>query len=256
MDRTRTITLALLLAGLLLLAGCAQGQPQLEQTPADESAAKADTAEQDGSATQAENAQDSAAVSESAGQAEGTQNGTDASQTENSQEAATQAEGAQQENGASQAEGPNANGSTADSGDSQAFDGASSPDNSPSSTAENTVMNLQVGETTLQATLADTDAARALAELLQAGPITVHLHPYGGFEHVGALPSSLPASDEQITTEPGDIMLYQGNQITIFHDSNSWSYTPLGKIEGATPETLVEAFGEDEVDITLSLPAA
>ena len=100
---------------------------------------------------------------------------------------------------------------------------------------------------------ADTEAARALMERLQAGPVTVSLHAYGGFEQVGPLPWSLPASDEQLAASPGDIMLYQGDQITIFTGSNSWAYTPLGSIEDATPEMLSEVFAGDAVEITLSL---
>ena len=101
--------------------------------------------------------------------------------------------------------------------------------------------------------LADTDAARALVEKLKDGPVALSLHAYGGFEQVGPLPWSLPASDGQITTQPGDIMLYQGDQITFFTGSNSWAYTPLGSIENATSETLFEAFGGDTAEVTLSL---
>ena len=105
----------------------------------------------------------------------------------------------------------------------------------------------------LEVRRANTNAARALAEQLQAGPVTVDLHPYGGFEQVGQLPWALPESDEQIITSPGDVMLYQGSQITIFTGSNSWAYTPLGRIEDASSDTLREAFGDDAVEITLSL---
>lgn len=108
-----------------------------------------------------------------------------------------------------------------------------------------------VGDTQLVVTLADTDAARALAEKLQEGPVTVSLHAYGGFEKVGPLPWGLPASDGQTTAQPGDVMLYQGNQITVFTGSNSWAYTPLGHIEGATSESLLEALGDGDVEVTL-----
>ena len=110
-----------------------------------------------------------------------------------------------------------------------------------------------VGDTQLVVTLADTDAARALAEKLQAGPVTVSLHAYGGFEKVGPLPWGLPASDEQTTAQPGDVMLYQGNQITVFTGSNSWAYTRLGHIEGATSESLLEALGDGDAKVALSL---
>jgi hypothetical protein len=101
--------------------------------------------------------------------------------------------------------------------------------------------------------LADTDAARALVEQLQTGPVTLSLHAYGGFEKVGPLPWPLPASDEQVTAQPGDVMLYQGNQISVFTGSNSWAYTPLGHIEGATSESLLEAFGDSDVEVALSI---
>ena len=110
-----------------------------------------------------------------------------------------------------------------------------------------------VGDTQLVVTLADTDAARALAEKLQEGPVTVSLHAYGGFEKVGPLPWGLPASDGQTTTQPGDVMLYQGNQITVFTGSNSWAYTRLGHIEGATSESLLEVLGDGDVKVALSL---
>lgn len=102
-------------------------------------------------------------------------------------------------------------------------------------------------------TPADTDAARDLVGKLQDGPVTVSLHAYGGFEHAGPLPWSLPQNDEQVTTIPGDVMLYQGDRITIFHGSNSWAYTPLGHIEGATADSLLAAFGDGDADVTLSI---
>ncbi|MBP3866700.1 MAG: hypothetical protein J6D25_02685, partial [Eggerthellaceae bacterium] len=46
---------------------------------------------------------------------------------------------------------------------------------------------------------------------------------------------------------------YQGNKITIFTGSNSWAYTPLGHIEGATSESLLDVLGDDAVEVTLSL---
>ena len=108
-----------------------------------------------------------------------------------------------------------------------------------------------VGDTQLVVTLADTDAARALAEKLQEGPVTVSLHAYGGFEKVGPLGQSLPANDERITTEPGDVILYQGNQITIYYDQNTWDFTRLARIEDVTREELLSVFGEGDVKVIL-----
>ena len=113
-------------------------------------------------------------------------------------------------------------------------------------------LKLSVNGTELTATLADSTAAKELAEKLKAEPVTVTLNEYGGFEKVGKLPWSLTKTDESIVTEAGDIMLYQGNQMTIFYNSNSWSYTKLGHIDNITGEELAKLFGEGNITVTLS----
>ena len=115
---------------------------------------------------------------------------------------------------------------------------------------------LKVGGNTMTATLADNEATRELTKLLEQGDITIRMSDYGGFEKVGALPQSLPTSNTQITTVPGDIMLYQGNQMVIFYGSNSWSYTRLGKIDGATASNLRQFLGNGDITLTLSLESS
>lgn len=118
-------------------------------------------------------------------------------------------------------------------------------------------LHITVGNRTLSATMPDNDATRSLIRLLNNGPVTINMSDYGGFEKVGALPQSLPASDTHITTVAGDIMLYQGRNMVIFYGSNSWSYTPLGRIDGVTASSLKEFLGNGNVNVTLSLsPAA
>ena len=58
--------------------------------------------------------------------------------------------------------------------------------------------------------------------------------------------------DEQITTAPGDIMLYSGNQIVIFYDSNSWAYTPVVHIDASADE-LEEFLSGDEDEVIIRL---
>ena len=114
-------------------------------------------------------------------------------------------------------------------------------------------ITIDVNGNKLTAALADSTAAKELAEKLKSGSVTVTLNEYGGFEKIGDLPWSLTKSDKQVSTEPGDIMLYQGDQMTIFYNSNSWSYTKLGHIENTTQEELKTVFGEGDVTVTLSL---
>ncbi len=104
---------------------------------------------------------------------------------------------------------------------------------------------------TYPATLADNSSAAAFAELLKGGPLTVSTHDYGNFEKVGDLGTDLPRNDEPITTSPGDIILYQGDQITIYYAQNSWTFTRLGRIDD--PSGLREALGGGNVEITFQL---
>lgn len=116
-----------------------------------------------------------------------------------------------------------------------------------------TKVTLTVGERTATATLADNEACRELAALLENGPISISMSDYGGFEKVGALPQSFTTSNSQISTVPGDIMLYLGNQMVIFYGTNSWSYTRLGKIDNATAESVRQLLGNGDITLTMSL---
>ena len=101
--------------------------------------------------------------------------------------------------------------------------------------------------------LAENSSAEAFFEKLKEGKLDLELHDYGSFEKVGPLPWELPRNDEQITTEPGDIILYQGNQLTIYYDENTWSFTRLGKIKYVTKEELLEALGDGDVTVSFWL---
>lgn len=116
--------------------------------------------------------------------------------------------------------------------------------------AQNTFY-VSVGGETFSATFADNSGAQALKELLAGGDITIQMSDYGGFEKVGSLGQSLPTENSQTTTQAGDIVLYQGNQIVLFYGSNSWSYTRLGKIDDLTGWE--ETLGNGAVSVTLSL---
>ena len=121
---------------------------------------------------------------------------------------------------------------------------------------ETTKMNLQIGDTTLTATLADNSSARALAELLKKGPLTLSLEDYAGMEKVGPLGTALPQNNEQMVTGPGDIILYQGSSFVIYYGTNSWRLTRLGRIDDTDEERLRELLGDGAVTVTLSLETA
>ena len=118
---------------------------------------------------------------------------------------------------------------------------------------EEASLKLWIGEQEVEVLWEDNDSVRALEELAGGEGLTVALSGYGGFEQVGSLGTSLPRSDVQTVTEPGDIVLYSGSNIVLFYGSNSWAYTRLGKIRGLDENELRQLLGGGDVSIRLAL---
>ena len=112
-------------------------------------------------------------------------------------------------------------------------------------------LTLKIDDTEVDVIWADNDSVRALKNLAKDG-LTINMSKYGGFEQVGSIGSTLPSSDTRITTSPGDIVLYSSNQIVIFYDSNTWSYTKLGHINLSKSE-LTDLLGDEDVVVTIDL---
>ena len=115
------------------------------------------------------------------------------------------------------------------------------------------VLTLRVNGEPLTVTWEDNASVDALRELAQSKPLTVPMAKHGGFEQFGPLGASLPRNDTSITTEPGDVILYSGNQIVLFYGSNTWSYTRLGRIEEMSQAQLSRLLGGDSVTVTISM---
>ena len=119
-------------------------------------------------------------------------------------------------------------------------------------------MFITIDGRTETATLVDNSATQALVEKLQQAPVTVTLNSSGGFEIWGPLGFSLPTSNERINAQPGDVILYNGDNICIFYGTNSWTYTRLGKIDNMTASELTTFLkaGENNISVTLSLSSS
>ena len=128
-----------------------------------------------------------------------------------------------------------------------------SDDNSTTKEDEtaNMKLTLKIDGIEVDVIWADNDSVKALKNLAKDG-LTINMSKYGGFEQVGSIGSTLPSADTRITTNPGDIVLYSSNQIVIFYDSNTWSYTKLGHVNLSKSE-LTDLLGDEDVVITLSL---
>ena len=114
-------------------------------------------------------------------------------------------------------------------------------------------VKITAGNTVFYAELEDNSSAQAFSKMLLEGPVTIRMSDYGDMEKVGPLGKSLPTNDENISTVPGDLILYQGNSLVIYYDTNTWNFTRLGKIDGVTRQELLAAFGNGDVTVTLSL---
>ncbi len=112
-------------------------------------------------------------------------------------------------------------------------------------------MIMTIGDTKVDVSWEDNDSVRELKELAEKN-LLIQMSMYGGFEQVGSIGQSVTRNDKQTTTEPGDIVLYSGNQLVVFYGSNSWSYTRLGKIN-LSDEELENLLGNGDVTITLSI---
>ena len=112
---------------------------------------------------------------------------------------------------------------------------------------------ITINDKTLTADFSDNSSAKALAETLAKSSITYQADDYGNFEKVGDLGQSFPKNDENITTEPGDIILYQGHNLCIYYAQNTLSFTRIAKIKGISKDELTEFLGEGEITVTLSV---
>ena len=118
---------------------------------------------------------------------------------------------------------------------------------------EDNDMKMTINGTPVSVEWEDNEAVKALREAVKDAPLTVNTSAYGGFEQVGSLGMSLPRSDTRITTSPGDIILYSGDQMVVFYGSNTWAYTRLGRITDKTDKELAAMLSGSGAEIVISL---
>lgn len=133
-------------------------------------------------------------------------------------------------------------------------DDSTDDDNNDSTMQDNTIRITVQGGSTFTVTLEQNAATEALKAHLASGDVTLLMNDYGNMEKVGSLGFSLPRNDTRITTSPGVLVLYQGNMLVLFYGSNTWSYTPLGKVDGVdTRDGMLNLLGgSGDVNLTLS----
>lgn len=115
------------------------------------------------------------------------------------------------------------------------------------------IINISIDHVDQAVEWEDNESVEAIENLIdEKESMTIQMRMYGDFEQVGSLGADITSDDVQMTTGPGDIVLYNGNQIVIFYGSNTWAYTKLGKLK-ASQEELESMLANGDVEVSLSL---
>lgn len=115
------------------------------------------------------------------------------------------------------------------------------------------MIQIEINGNILKVKLENNSSAKTLKESLEAGPITLQMDDYGNMEKVGSLGHSLPTNDRHLTTKAGDVILYQGHNLVIYHRPNTWSFTKLGEVLDLDEDEIRQKLGEGPMQVTLTL---
>lgn len=114
-------------------------------------------------------------------------------------------------------------------------------------------MNIEVNGTDIQVKLCENSSAKAVEELLRDGPLTLEMKDFAHMEKFASLGMQLPANDEHITTEAGDVILSEGNLLVIYYAPNTWNFTRLGKVQNLSEKELRDVLGKGNIRATLTI---
>ncbi len=109
-------------------------------------------------------------------------------------------------------------------------------------------IEIVIGNETFSATLYDNPTTEAFLEQL---PLTLEMSELNGNEKYYYLSNSLPTNVSRSSNiHAGDLMLYGDSCLVLFYEnfSTSYSYTPLGQID--EPNSLADAVGNGNIEIT------
>lgn len=108
-------------------------------------------------------------------------------------------------------------------------------------------MKIKINGHILAVELAENSTTDELKKRLSKGSITLNMKDYGNMEKVADFEKPLPTNNKQISTDAGDITLYQGKSLAIYYDKNSWSLTKIGKIKNVSKDELKKILGNGNV---------
>ena len=112
---------------------------------------------------------------------------------------------------------------------------------------------ISVNDRDLIVELEDNTSAEAFYKRLKKESITVNAKDYGNFEKVADLGFDLPRNDQNIESKAGDLMLYQGNKITLYYNTNKFNFTKLGHVTNLDSYELRDLLGKGDAVLKFSI---
>ena len=93
------------------------------------------------------------------------------------------------------------------------------------------IVSLMIGDERYNIETAGNPTAADFYKRVSSEPLSLKMEDYGGFEKNAELPWELSSDeDEQVTVQPGEIVLYQGKTLALLYEENTAAYTRLGII--------------------------
>ncbi len=93
------------------------------------------------------------------------------------------------------------------------------------------------------------DAIKTLAK----DTLTIDMERYGGFEQTGQIGRTVTRDDTDMDVGCGDIVLYNGKQICLYFNDNSYSFTRLGKVTGMSDAEIIGMLDRPSVTAVFTL---
>ena len=93
------------------------------------------------------------------------------------------------------------------------------------------IVSLMIGDERYNIETVGNPTAADFYKRVSSEPLSLKMEDYGGFEKNAELPWELSSDeDEQVTVQPGEIVLYQGKTLVLLYEENTAAYTRLGII--------------------------
>ena len=113
------------------------------------------------------------------------------------------------------------------------------------------VLVVKAGERVFYASFADNDTAKAFLEKPSPAELVLEMKDDGENAFTGELPWTLPRADKEITTAPGDLLLFGENVLGLSYGERTGTLTRIARIGNVTKEELRAVLGGERATLSM-----